>query len=520
MDGCGEAVRLPSVWPYLALSALLALLVDFGAGYHAFHNSDSLVPVMVSLCRWTPFYWGGNRVGMLLPALALPFDHPLDNLLAQSGMTLFAAVAMMFLLARFALGRAGWPLAGCAGAALLLLVPTKLRFYLLTFQQMHYPVGLALGLGSLLLLERDAPRRPTRWHLAGALVLMALALWVNIGTAPLLGFLILARALFTAAAPEQPAPSWLAWLWGPARRAVSRETALALGVLVAAYVSADLNRRAHPMASDPVKAGLAGVETWPRAWRKMAAHLWRSELRPDAGRYAPPLLLAACSLWIPVASARARGALRAAAAVVAAAAGFALLSGATAWAQTSHDWRYWFPSYYLALGALAIASAGALAEVCPRRARAALTSLAGSTLVGVVLWQYGAPSRSGVRAELEQMAAGMVPQLADDVVAGNCTHLAGDYWTVLAAAYYCNLRLHEQGQGGVVWPVTFTSYETRKDWGRMPPDRVRVAVPLVGGRPDPEAETWLRNLSSWALPSMTVIDKRPTCWIFRPAGRL
>src|SRR5262245_6796546 len=198
MEGPAHEPKLPSVWPYLALSALLALLVNFRPGYHAFHNSDSLVPVMVSLCRWTAFYWDGNRVGMLLPALALPFDHPFHNLLVQTGLTLFAAFASMFLLARFCLRRPCWPLAGAAGVSLLLFVPTPVRFYTLTFQQMHYPVGLALGLGSLLVLEPTREGRLLGWRFFVSLFLMALALWANIGMAALLGPLVLTHAFLQA----------------------------------------------------------------------------------------------------------------------------------------------------------------------------------------------------------------------------------------------------------------------------------------------------------------------------------
>ena len=41
------------------------------------------MPVLVSLQRWTPFYWDQERYGMLIPALALPVRDPLLNLLLQ-----------------------------------------------------------------------------------------------------------------------------------------------------------------------------------------------------------------------------------------------------------------------------------------------------------------------------------------------------------------------------------------------------------------------------------------------------
>ncbi|HEY2740287.1 MAG TPA: hypothetical protein VGK45_17890, partial [Thermoanaerobaculia bacterium] len=81
------------------LAALLAGWMDLSP-LHRYHNSDSLIPVLVSLDRWTPFFWEQNRFGMLLPLLALPFRHPFQNLLVQVWLRLFALVLSFFLLAR------------------------------------------------------------------------------------------------------------------------------------------------------------------------------------------------------------------------------------------------------------------------------------------------------------------------------------------------------------------------------------------------------------------------------------
>ena len=34
---------------------------------HEFHSADSILPVLVSLPRWTPFFWQQDRFGMLVP---------------------------------------------------------------------------------------------------------------------------------------------------------------------------------------------------------------------------------------------------------------------------------------------------------------------------------------------------------------------------------------------------------------------------------------------------------------------
>src|SRR5215471_5542107 len=136
----------------LVVCAGVATWIDFGT-LHRYHNGDALIPVLVSLYRWTPFYWGQNRLGMLLPLLAMPFRNPLTNLLVQMGLSTFAALVSMCLLARYTLPRGLWqPAALFSAAAFLALAPTWIRFEILA---VHQPYGLsfALALGGLSLIE-------------------------------------------------------------------------------------------------------------------------------------------------------------------------------------------------------------------------------------------------------------------------------------------------------------------------------------------------------------------------------
>ncbi len=48
--------RVPPLWPFLLLCGVTAIVIDLGS-IHRHHHGDSLVPVLVSLYRWTPFYW-------------------------------------------------------------------------------------------------------------------------------------------------------------------------------------------------------------------------------------------------------------------------------------------------------------------------------------------------------------------------------------------------------------------------------------------------------------------------------
>ena len=72
---------------------------------HDFQHADSLLTVLVSTQRWSPFFWGQDRFGMLVPLLAMPIRHPLGNMLAQGWIMTVAALAAPFVMARFLVGR-------------------------------------------------------------------------------------------------------------------------------------------------------------------------------------------------------------------------------------------------------------------------------------------------------------------------------------------------------------------------------------------------------------------------------
>ncbi len=63
--------RLPRLWPFLLVLASAAICLDLST-IHQYHASDSLLPVLVSLQHWTPFFWLQDRVGMLVPLCGDP----------------------------------------------------------------------------------------------------------------------------------------------------------------------------------------------------------------------------------------------------------------------------------------------------------------------------------------------------------------------------------------------------------------------------------------------------------------
>ena len=94
------------------LTAGVAAWMGLGS-LHDFQHADSLLTVLISTQRWTPFFWGQDRFGMLVPLVAMPIRDPLANLLVQGWLMTTGALLAPFVVARFLFDAPadGWRLA-------------------------------------------------------------------------------------------------------------------------------------------------------------------------------------------------------------------------------------------------------------------------------------------------------------------------------------------------------------------------------------------------------------------------
>src|SRR3954467_5326482 len=138
------------------VAAVSALWLDLGR-LQEFQHADSLIPALVSTQRWTPYFWGQDRFGMLVPLVAMPVRAPLANLLLQGWIMIAAAVLTPFVIARFATDRtAPWLVAGALPPLLLFGVTAPVtQFDGLLVQP--YALSLTLGFAGLLMSDRRTP---------------------------------------------------------------------------------------------------------------------------------------------------------------------------------------------------------------------------------------------------------------------------------------------------------------------------------------------------------------------------
>lgn len=480
------------------LAALLAAaaLLDLGA-IHRLEHGDSLVPVLVSLQAWTPFYWDQERYGMLVPALALPLRHPLANLLLQRGLLILSGLGAVVLLARHVLPGRDWPLAGALAAALLLLLaPAAWSFEFLGDQP--YGLSLALALAGLALAEPrpwrgeggEATWRRHPVRLAAGLALVLLAHWVNAATGVLLGALALARATEDL-------------LEGEDHRLVVGRVRVDAALLAAGLALGQVSVWAYPwLTGNPLRlpVGFLPPGQWPAAWRATAAAALADQ-GPWLAAAGALAVVGVSLLSLPGLRPARRGALLRAAALVGAALLYAAFAGALRWvAENRFHWRYLAPSAVL----VHLAAASLLAEPLARAARVArpafLAALAALPLAALVAG--GPPSLAGVRRDLD----GVAGRWTEDVLAARCDLVAGDYWSVWPAVWHVALTAHERGLDRAVYGVTHRANPTVGAWWGRPREGLRLCRPR-GAAPEREAERWLRAYGLWPV---VLLERRET----------
>jgi hypothetical protein len=349
--------------------ALGALWLDFSP-LHALHTADSLMSTLVSLVKWTPFYWGQNRFGMLLPLIAWPVREPVANLLVQTFFLCFTTLLAPFCVMRLA-GFRTWIAAGTVGAAtLMMLLPGETVAWII-----FNPVGLSLCLAAVGYELLESPRA---WPLGFALTV--LALWVNIGLVlfvPLL--VVLARGF-----QRRPAIAWA--------------VALVL-VRVAMRVWGEQRTRLNP----------AWPSEWPHAWLELGSNVAR-----DYGVGFAAVVLGGALM---LAMRRKNTEWRRVGAVVVSCAVFFVVTG-----TSRHVADNLFNSRYVSV--LAFALPGALwAQLQPAPVKG--TGVAAGVLMLVVsALRFGLPTSPS--ALLDQRFAAQHQRAR----AAGCTHVVGRYWDV------------------------------------------------------------------------------------------
>jgi hypothetical protein len=457
----------------LAAVAALAGWLDFSR-LHQSQHADSLVPVLLGLTGWTPFYWGQDRFGMLVPLLALPVRAPGAHLLLQGFLNLGLSLSGLLLVLRSLLPRhVPWAAPAALLLVLLLLLPPENQRFNILWVQPYMP-SFALGLAAVGLLFRRGVLR-----VGAATLLLCAAAWINVAFGLVVGPLLVWRVLLV----ETGRP-------GAARLRLVLEGLLLIGL--ATYLSSRLSAGVD-VYHTPSEL-LPGTE-----WRHAASELLRRAWREPALRAWVQTALALAALGsLGLASARVR---ERAAPVLVAAAGLAVTAAVPFLAASTSKWvalngysfRYLDPSLVLLQGALCLLATLPLLAV-PRGDQAPVTWGSVGAVALAVLIAVGPPSSRAVTDAFQSRWGAT----ARDLVAAQATHVTGDYWRVWPTVFTSAWLLGDAGRARWPYGVTDRSVATleRARAVRQP----RVAV-LDGNT------SWLGLIGPhrWAIA-----ERRPT----------
>jgi hypothetical protein len=411
--------------PWIVASFLCATLAAWmGLGtLHDSQHADSLLTVLISTQKWTPFFWGQDRFGMLVPLLTMPVRHPLANMLAQGWIMTVAALLAPLLLARFLTGRtAPWIAVGaCTNALFLLIAIPAVQFDWLVTQP--YALSISLGFGGLIVSDHEQRGRSRDF---AAFVLLLLACWVNIGVVVMLAVGALLKG------------SRRIWL---------------LVLLTAAALIALLPARY--LASDHTITALAPPGKWINGWwQLLAAASGVSAHAEVLAGLAVGTIAALAWLWKrdPMPSRRT------AAALVAMGAGTWLVPGTSLWVGMNlYSFRYMYPALMVAGTTVAIVLAALLSRSTKALTIASLCVMSAAAVVG-----HGAPSLSRINSGLDDRFG----RQSATILHAGATVIAGDYWRVWPAVFHANLALARAHTRGQVFGLAFRSEETDALWKR------------------------------------------------------
>ena len=420
--------KRPSLATGLVLLAA-SVWINLGS-FHRLQNGDSIVPVLVSLERWTPFYWEQGRFGMLVPLLALPFRHPLANLIFQNILTCALGLAAFFLVARLFLRRRWFAVGALSCALFILLTSATTRFeYLGTPQPYGTSLGLAL-LGTVGLLSHD-PRSP--WAGAAGLAIAA-ALWVSPTSALFVVPALVAEGALVRQYPKRRLVAALAWV--------------CLGFAAAEALSRVLGE-SHSIAA-------------PDSWWRTIVVMARNAFRAYLGEGLAVLMAAGLLVGARIIGGGPSSRKRLLDAGVVTVGALAAIIGMAVVGRVAED-----PSERYALTGIvplivaAVAVCGEAARsVAGWRLRFARPTVGLLALTVSIVLAYGPPSLATVRHDVDRLLGAYTQSLIDT----RTTHFVGSYWKVWPAVFHFNLTLYERGSDLRLWGVTHRSRPTAESW--------------------------------------------------------
>jgi hypothetical protein len=449
----------------LALLILVTTSINF-SWVQSFHNSDSLLAPLMSIDHYTPFYWGQNRCGQLFPLMVSFIRNYTVNLFAQTELLVGSSLGCMVLFNLYFLHQnlaAPQRQAAALLAVVLsvcLLAPTVGTALMLAMGSQPYMPSLFLVLLAVALFFRIRKVRMSL-RIAGTLLLLLIAFWINMSAAPLAAGLILCTDVIR---PQRQLKLRLAAL-----------LALAAAFGANVWLAHQYPGSGHEVL-DPWHEWLVGVQTFSARAVPYFFHQVR-------------LLSFVMLLLILILVQFARGRISQnyrvddALVFVAAAIAFAVMVGGVEWVKLNgYSPRYCTISVMLLLFVATGWVSAAIVRLLSNRmgAQAALL-VSGFVLASLIVGIFGFPSYTAAKSYLSNGLDRIHFDADQDARTLGCTHFVGNYWIGWILVFQ-----RESHGGPPIYAITARSQDTRDLWN-WDPSRARTYCGIPG---DAERETW------------------------------
>lgn len=450
--------RLQAALGLAGFIVAISLWMDFSA-FHNHQHSDALIPILVSLQHWTPFFWAQDRFGMFVPWLARGLRSPFANLVFQDGVNIALGIASFALLADYLLPkRKDWiPPAAIAISLFIAFAAENERFDVFSGCQ-PYASSIAIGLCGLELLREDRALA-FGWRMLLSIPCFMIAEWINVGAILPLAPLACARTAIDL---------WETRDWKRGRGPAIGILLLYLATRLSLHWSSAIDHAGIQVTVQtwaPRGEWFARAQEWGRAaWQKMGDHLWETWLGVTA---------VIGTLSLASSRVRAQGVDRvlAAAGVIIAALFSFYVIGLTDWVRgNGYALRYALPPILLTAVAAGQLAAIPL-DLIPMDVRWRRSAFAIPIVVAIGA-SYGAPAPSKIETAFDEHWG----QAAREVVEANATHVAGDYWRIWPVVFRANWLHWERADGKQVFGLAHRAEGTFAESRAIPADQLRVAI--------------------------------------------
>lgn len=485
------------------------------------HSSDTLMPSLMSLQKWTFFYWGQERLGSFLPLVLIPFKHPLTNYLVQKIIAIYFGFVCLFLIGRYITNHQNWIPIGCISAILMFNCLFQEQIIAYFINHYEYSISLTFALSGVLILSNKPIRKLSKLNILIGTFFFLLAHWVNISIILALGPLVFAHCFFkpfpinSSNIKDNISLLRKDKFYFLQKGKLLRELFefFFIPIIFGCAFIANLIFSKFYRISNSLDAltdfRFLPVSFWTESWYKMAFNAWenffQNGLMTTLGVFT---IFALASLIMPQSRKVFPSAVFSLSIILLSAFIHILAIGTLRHMEINlfNDRYLFIPLVLIIVGIIAF-SFTLIQPNIPKNIQTVITYfLLAGLLINAI---YKTDHLSA--ADIKMFFHHKYGAISKEVVGSHSTHIIGNYWDVWPVVFYSNLQLYENDTDKQIWGLTLRGNETKLLWKDIPLEQFRIAM-----FHDSNSREFQRYIKQFDLPELRVAKKLNHISILEP----